>query len=102
MSFTMMRAGASLRAFSVAFALVAVLPVSNVFAAGGSGSSGGGGGGDGSENGADRQKTDLTTCERGKVWDAKAHKCLPRHSQIVPPRRRLTLSYRNPPNKSIV
>src|SRR5579872_4577891 len=84
MSFTMMRAGASLRAFSVAFALVALLPVSNVFAAGGSGSSGGGGGGDGSENGADRQKTDLTTCERGKVWDAKAHKCLPRHSGVLP------------------
>jgi Flp pilus assembly protein TadD len=26
----------------------------------------------------------MTTCERGKVWDAKAHKCLAQHSGVLP------------------
>jgi tetratricopeptide (TPR) repeat protein len=26
----------------------------------------------------------MTTCERGKVWDAKHHKCLPQHSGVLP------------------
>ncbi|HLH50904.1 MAG TPA: tetratricopeptide repeat protein [Roseiarcus sp.] len=29
-------------------------------------------------------RTDLTTCERGKVWNARTHKCLPRHSGVLP------------------
>jgi len=29
-------------------------------------------------------KTDLTTCEPGQVWDRKHHKCLQRHSGVVP------------------
>jgi tetratricopeptide (TPR) repeat protein len=29
-------------------------------------------------------KTDLTTCEPGQVWDKKKHKCLERHSGVLP------------------
>jgi tetratricopeptide (TPR) repeat protein len=29
-------------------------------------------------------KTDLTTCMPGQVWDAKKHKCLERHSGVLP------------------
>ena len=29
-------------------------------------------------------KTDLTTCMPGQVWDAKKHKCLQRHSGVLP------------------
>jgi tetratricopeptide (TPR) repeat protein len=26
----------------------------------------------------------MTTCQRGKVWDPKTHKCLPQHSGVLP------------------
>jgi tetratricopeptide (TPR) repeat protein len=29
-------------------------------------------------------KTDLTTCDPGQVWDKKKHKCLERHSEVLP------------------
>jgi tetratricopeptide (TPR) repeat protein len=29
-------------------------------------------------------KTDLTTCAPGQVWDRKTHKCLERHSGVLP------------------
>ena len=29
-------------------------------------------------------RTDLTTCDPGQVWDKKKHKCLERHSGILP------------------
>jgi tetratricopeptide (TPR) repeat protein len=29
-------------------------------------------------------QTDLTTCEKGKVWDAKNHRCLAKRSGILP------------------
>ena len=29
-------------------------------------------------------QTDLTTCAPGMVWDAKRHKCLIRHSGVLP------------------
>ncbi|HEY1453177.1 MAG TPA: hypothetical protein VGF57_06915 [Roseiarcus sp.] len=29
-------------------------------------------------------KTDLTTCDPGQVWDKKKHKCLERHSGVLP------------------
>jgi tetratricopeptide (TPR) repeat protein len=29
-------------------------------------------------------KTDLTTCAPGQVWDKKTHKCLERHSRVLP------------------
>ena len=30
------------------------------------------------------RKTDLTTCDPGQVWDKKKHKCLERHSGVLP------------------
>src|SRR5271163_383668 len=30
------------------------------------------------------KKTDLTTCDPGQVWDKKKHKCLERHSGVLP------------------
>jgi tetratricopeptide (TPR) repeat protein len=30
------------------------------------------------------KKTDLTTCAPGQVWDKKTHKCLERHSGVLP------------------
>ena len=62
------------------------------FAAGDSGGSGGAGGGAGEGGtqlknkgqGAGSAKTDLATCEPGQVWDAKRHKCLERHSGVLP------------------
>ena len=30
------------------------------------------------------KKTDLTTCPPGQVWDRKKHKCLERHSGVLP------------------
>ena len=48
----------------------------------------GGGGGDDSGAAAtkdqSKDQSDMTTCERGKVWDAKAHKCLAEHSGVLP------------------
>jgi tetratricopeptide (TPR) repeat protein len=55
-------------------------------ASGGTGASGAAGGGDASAgkkpNGV--KKTDLTTCAPGQVWDKKTHKCLERHSGVLP------------------
>ena len=53
---------------------------------------GGGGGGDSAggqaaqpkDKGAGSAKTDLTTCDPGQVWDAKKHKCVQRHSGVLP------------------
>jgi tetratricopeptide (TPR) repeat protein len=80
MSFTMMRSASCRRAAFAGLALAAILPFSGAFAAGGDKDEGGNGG----ANSNDRQKSDLTTCERGKVWDAKAKKCLPQHSGVLP------------------
>jgi tetratricopeptide (TPR) repeat protein len=52
-----------------------------------SGDSGGTAGtGAGAETGASTKakKTDLTTCDPGKVWDAKQHKCLTKRSGVLP------------------
>ena len=71
------------------FLIVGVAIASPAYAAGGGG--GGGGGGDvrpkhtgsgAAPSGSNR--TDLTTCEPGKVWDAKQHKCLSRRSGVLP------------------
>jgi tetratricopeptide (TPR) repeat protein len=80
MPFTMMRVAPPFRAAVAGFALAAILPLSALAAGGETG----GGGGNGPSNSNDRQKSDLTTCERGKVWDAKAKKCLPQHSGVLP------------------
>jgi tetratricopeptide (TPR) repeat protein len=36
------------------------------------------------EEGAGSAKSDLTTCQPGQVWDRKKHKCLERHSGVLP------------------
>src|ERR1700759_5260875 len=55
---------------------------------GGGGGSGGGGAGGGGGGGAEvhrlNNQSDLTTCAPGMVWDAKRHKCLIRHSSVLP------------------
>jgi hypothetical protein len=56
--------------------------------AGGGGSGGGAGAGGGGGGGGTAQRPfnqmDLTTCSYGQVWSAKKHKCLERHSGILP------------------
>ena len=65
------------------------------FAAGGGGGGGGGGaaadasrtmGGDSGAGGAAHKmnRSDLTTCAPGMVWDTKHRKCLMRHSGVLP------------------
>jgi tetratricopeptide (TPR) repeat protein len=54
---------------------------------GGTGANAGGAsGGVGDEKKPQRgvNKTDLTTCDPGQVWDKKKHKCLERHSEVLP------------------
>jgi tetratricopeptide (TPR) repeat protein len=52
---------------------------------GGDGGGGGGGGGGGANNQGEREsQTDLTTCNRGKIWDARNHKCVAKHSGVLP------------------
>jgi tetratricopeptide (TPR) repeat protein len=70
-------------AVSLGFAVPAV-------AAGGDDSSGASAG-SGASGGAMMQKkagavkkTDMTTCAPGQVWDKKTHKCLERHSGVLP------------------
>ena len=31
-----------------------------------------------------RSQTDLTTCDRGKVWDTRNQKCIAKHSGVLP------------------
>jgi tetratricopeptide (TPR) repeat protein len=69
---------------------------SAAFAAGGGGGGGGGGGSaadasrvmggySGAGGGAHKMnRSDLTTCAPGMVWDAKHRKCLMRHSGVLP------------------
>ena len=85
MSFTMMRVGLPRSAAYLAFALTAIF-AAPALASGGGGGGGGGGESSSSSSHQDHSKsqTDLTTCERGKVWNAKTHKCLPRHSGVLP------------------
>ncbi len=48
------------------------------------GGRGGGGGGAGGAPFRVLNQTDLTTCVPGQVWDAKRHRCLQRHSGVLP------------------
>jgi tetratricopeptide (TPR) repeat protein len=50
------------------------------------GAMGGGSGGAGTQKKpkAGVTKSDLTTCAPGQVWDKKTHKCLERHSGVLP------------------
>ena len=84
-------------ALAMAFAICE--PASLALAAGGGGGGGagdgaGGGagagsGGAGGGNGASLHKTqsggeDLTTCQKGQIWDVKDHKCLVKKSGVLP------------------
>jgi tetratricopeptide (TPR) repeat protein len=83
-------------AWALRIGLMAVslgLSASAALAAGGGGGGGGGGGaGGGASSGSGFEtkphhgvsQTDLTTCDPGQVWDAKKHKCLQRHSGVLP------------------
>ena len=56
-------------------------------AGGAGGGGGGGGGGDANKaapSGERDSQTDLTTCDKGKVWDAKNHKCVVKRSGVLP------------------
>ena len=71
--------------FAIGFALAA--PAAK--AAGGDDNSGasagsGAGGGTMEKKTNAMKKTDLTTCAPGQVWDKKTHKCLERHSGVLP------------------
>jgi tetratricopeptide (TPR) repeat protein len=68
------------------FAVGLALAATPAFAAGGGGSGGdAGGAGSASPSGAKHSdKTDLKTCEPGKVWDTKQHKCLTKRSGVLP------------------
>ena len=46
--------------------------------------SGASGGSDAKRRPTGVSKTDLTTCAPGQVWDKKKHKCLERHSGVLP------------------
>src|SRR5271155_1432838 len=53
-------------------------------AAGGDESSGTGGAAAEQKKATGMKKTDLATCAPGQVWDKKTHKCLERHSGVLP------------------
>ncbi len=82
MTFTKMRTRLPRFAAGYAgFALAAIL-ASAAYAAGGDSSSS-----SSSSSGQQdhsKSQSDMTTCEKGKVWNAKAKKCLPQHSGVLP------------------
>ena len=53
-------------------------------ASGGAGGAAAGADGTNGSAGKDVNRTDLTTCMPGQVWDANKHKCLQRHSGVLP------------------
>jgi tetratricopeptide (TPR) repeat protein len=74
--------------FAMALGAAAAGP-SSAMAAGGGGGGGGGGPAPGATNreeppGERDSQTDLTTCDRGKVWDVRNHKCVVKHSGVLP------------------
>ena len=74
---------APLRAPSLGFVLALALAVPSALASG----SGGGGGAEeqgGAPKDQGKAKSDMTTCQRGKVWDPKTHKCLAQRSGVLP------------------
>ena len=50
----------------------------------GPGASAGSGAGTMQKKATGMKKSDLTTCAPGQVWDKKTHKCLERHSGVLP------------------
>jgi hypothetical protein len=86
LTFSAARRGATAAAIFLSAALVASAAV----AAGGGGTggaAGGGAAGGGAANGnAQPHSADLTTCDKGQVWDAKNKKCVVKHSGVLPDR----------------
>ena len=77
-------------AFAVGLALA---PLAQAAGGGGGGGAGGGGAGGGAgggpaqrpaNGGAQKSQMDLSTCQPGQVWDAKRHRCLTKHSGVLP------------------
>jgi tetratricopeptide (TPR) repeat protein len=83
---------AALSCSVVVLGLAFAAPAALAAGGGGGGGVGGGGGGAGAGGAAGAGaghsrpsgQTDLTTCNPGQVWDAKKHKCLQRHSGVLP------------------
>jgi Flp pilus assembly protein TadD len=73
---------AGARAPWCAASLCLALCTSAAYASGGTGSGGDDSGAAAKDQSKDR--SEMTTCEHGKVWDAKHHKCLAQHSGVLP------------------
>jgi tetratricopeptide (TPR) repeat protein len=71
-------------AASRTLALAVVLVSAAAMAAGGGGAGGGGGGARPAPMGERNSQTDLTTCEKGRVWDTRGQKCVAKHSGVLP------------------
>jgi tetratricopeptide (TPR) repeat protein len=92
MSFPRVSEGSLAAALFSGILAVGLAIASPAYASGDSGGAAGGaaapgaGTGTGAGTGAamKAKKTDLTTCEPGQVWDAKQHKCLSKHSGVLP------------------
>jgi tetratricopeptide (TPR) repeat protein len=76
------------RATTTALFLSAALVGTAALAAGGGGGAGSGAAGGASGGGAVRTNSgaDLTTCDKGQVWDAKNKKCIIKKSGVLPDR----------------
>jgi tetratricopeptide (TPR) repeat protein len=73
----------------LAVGLAIASPAAYASGGGGGGAGGGSGGGSGDvrpskDTSGGSNRTDLTTCDPGKVWDAKQHKCLTKRSGVLP------------------
>jgi tetratricopeptide (TPR) repeat protein len=70
--------------FAIGLALAAPAAKAAGGDSGGTGASAGSSGGTMEKKANGTKKTDLTTCAPGQVWDKKTHKCLERHSGVLP------------------
>ena len=77
------------RATATALFLSAAIVGTAALAAGGGGGGGGGGAASGASGGGavrSNSGADLTTCDKGQVWDAKNKKCIIKKSGVLPDR----------------
>ncbi|HLW93033.1 MAG TPA: hypothetical protein VKS78_17255 [Roseiarcus sp.] len=84
MTLTMTCWGARLRAATFGLALSAFAFAPSAFASGGATGGSTGDTQSGATSGQSQGQSDMTTCAKGKVWDAKHKKCLPQHSGVLP------------------
>src|SRR6202453_2021761 len=71
-------------ALGLAFAAPAAKAAGGDDNSGASAGSGASGAGTMEKKATGMKKSDLTTCAPGQVWDKKTHKCLERHSGVLP------------------